>query len=761
MEGMNSNGDYDLKSVSEKTGQAPKSRLTSARAVRNLYSNYTRANQKRARRNALVKGMIDGNPPYDQTALDAAAQRYRSNFNSGEGESYLGTATGAFYDLFSEVDTYATVTVDMDHEQSVVWGDILTREFDWLQKQDDSMEFGIQLSQHNMVLYGYGAHVWEDALDWRSKAIAHSDMLLPDDALANVNDWERVMFRAIYRVDELHRYIADPEAAAQRGWNLTAVRRSLMRADGMVYSGVGNEIGNWENWQQKLRNNDLEFGERCARIRCARILYREFSKSGEPGKISEAWVDLNDTEDDFLYARENAYDEMTQAVCAFFYDRGDGYAHSVRGLGGKMFRMLMAKMRLTNTVVDAAFARAAVMLKALGGGAGESQLAITHLGPYSILPTGYDFVPTGVPGVLDAPMMVDRELGNTLASNLSQYRQRLDRGPGNPRTATEITQNAQQAALLNKTQIARYYEQLDEWYTERFRRATNRSIPKTSAHKWAELALAFQNRVLVQGVPSVAFRRARVRATRTIGEGSHFLRIQMLNSLFQTVYAALPEDGKERLVTDMIAAQAGRQQVTRYYPVPQRRNGEAQHRWDAQIENDTLRNRGQISLTPYQNDVIHTQEHLAFGSQAAASLQQGADPMDIFGVLQAVGAHTAMHLQRLGQNPLRTEETKVLAEQFTQLAKISDELGKQIQERQQAMAEAQAENQAKMQQAQAITQGTDPDTQIKVAEAAQDMRLKEAKTHQGMALKAAKTRQDMALKDAKTAQEMAGAVLTE
>lgn len=738
----------DLKSIGS-NGQPPKSRLSSAKVVRAMFERYKRANERRSRRNALVKGMVDGNPPYDQSALDSNAQRFRANFNSGEAESFLGTAITAFYDLFSEVENFATVHVELDDAEAATWGDIITREFDRLQRLDDSMDFTVQKSQADMVLFGYGPQIWDDPLDWRSRAIPHSDMLLPDEAAANVNDWERVMFRATYRVDELHRYIADEEAARMAGWNIAAVRRSLVRCTQNHPSHLGVDE-HWEAFQQRLRNNDLEIGESCPKIRCARLLYREFSTDGSPGLISEAWVDLDDVEDEFLYQRQDSHEDMRQAVCAFFYDRGDGFAHSVRGLGVKMFRLLMAKMRLQNAVVDAAFARAAIMLKALGG-AQEQGLAVTHMGPYTIVPSGYELIPTGVPGILDAPMAVGRELDNTLAANLSQYRQRLDKPDGNPRTATEVSHSAQQASLLNKTQIARYYQQLDEWYSERFRRASNPDIPRTTRHKWAKKALEFQRRCAEAGVPRKAFENARVSATRTVGQGSVWARIQMLNQIFASLYSLLPEDGKERLVGDMIAAQAGRQQVSRYLPVPKRREGEAQHRWEAQVENDTFRNRGQVTLTPWQNDIIHAQEHLAFAAQAAQSLQSGANPMEIYGIIQAIGPHIAMHLERLSASPLRNAEAKALYEQLKSLSKIADHLAKQIK---QAMAEQQ-ERAAAEAKAKAVETGADPETRIKAAQAAHDMQLKDAKAHQAMALKAAKTRQDMALADARAAQEMA------
>jgi hypothetical protein len=455
-----------------------------------------------------------------------------------------------------------------------------------------------------------------------------------------------------------------------------------------------------------------------------------------------------------LYHQQDAYEDMRQAIVAFFYDRGDGTGHSVRGLGIKMFKLLIAKMRLDNATFDAAFARAAIMLKALGNTSSQ-QLALQHLGPYTILPAGYEFVPTGVPGLVDAPMAVSRSLDNTLESNLGQYRARVEKPQGNPRTAFELQLQAQQASTLNKTQISRYYQQLDDWYGERFRRASNKDIPQSTKNKWLKLALEFQERCEKSGVPRRAIDHAVVRATRVVGQGSAFLRMQMLQSAFQMVYAALPEDGKFNMLSDVISSQVGRQQSERYLPLPPQRSMEAQQMWDANIENDTLKNRGQVLLTPQQNDVIHTQVHLAFAMQALNTVPQGANPVEVLGILQVAGPHIASHLERLKGNPMRKPEVKMLMQQFNQLSSAYDQLEAMVEQEQQRQQKEMAEMQQAQAQAQGIMGGQDPETQIKWATARSDTQIKQFKAQQQMRLKEIKTKQDMALKDAKTAQELA------
>jgi len=716
-----------------------------------MYHRAWDANEKRRKRNALVKGMVDGNPPYDQAKLDANAQRYRANFNNGEAESFLNTAVTAFYDLFSEVETFANCSVDTDSIDGKVYSDVVTEEFDWLLRQNDRFDYSIQLSIHDMVLYGSGPQTWDDPIDWRSRYISHNEVLLPDNSASNVVDFERVFFKADFRVDQLYRFISDEEAAKKGGWNVAAVKKAIIRAAEVAKKPFNNH-GDWTEYQRWIRSNDMAVGDECDVVRCARCLYREFPKNGNESTVSEAWVWLDGTGDDeFLYQEIDSYSDWRHALAMFFYDRGDGKAHNVRGLGVKMFNLLLAKMRLQNATVDAAFARAAVMLRALGSHSTTQQsLAVTHVGPYTVLPHGFEFVPVAGAGVIDAPLAVSRDLDGTLAANLGQYRARLEKPEGNPRTAFEVNAEIQKQSILGKTQIARFYQQLDEYFAEVFRRASNPDIPKTTKNKYLQLALEFQSRCKKRGVTGELLRKCKVMARRTVGQGSAYMRILSLQQILNTVFPLLPEDGKYALVDDIIAAQAGRTQVARYNPQPVMRTKEAQQRWEAQIENDTLKNRGQVTLTPYQNDVIHAQEHLAFGSQAAQSLQGGADPFEILGILQATGQHLAMHMQRLAGNTARQTEYKLLSKQFAELGKVVDQLEKQLQQQQ----EQQMEQQQMAAQAQQMQAGMDPEMQMKSAETAHKMQLQTAKTQHQMALRKAKQDADIALKDALTAAEI-------
>lgn len=735
---MYSTGAYSqLQNISD-SGSPPKTRIASAMDARNLFQVCWRAYERRRKTAAIVKGLIDGNKPFPDMTKNG--QKYRANFNNGEAYAYLETAISAYYDIFSEPETYATVTFENSkNPEAWKWGEVATKNFQWLQKQDDAMDFNHQKSIHDTVVYGIGPQVFSRKLDWRSRAIPQDRLYVADDEPANVADFEFYIIQGDYKVNEMWDFISDEDTARDLGWNVEQVKQSIMRARPRQW---GTEWDQWMRWQEALRNNDIYLGSQCAKVRTANIFFKEFSEDGAPSKITELWVDLDQSSDEFLMRKEGSYDDMRQTLFMGYYDRGDGFHQSIKGLGVKQYPVLVAGMRLQLTAFDAACASSTVYATS-NMPAGKQTLSNVEFGAMTLLPSGMQIQQPNLQGVLEPAQVMMQDLKRTLDSNLSSYRQRLQLPEGNPPTKYQFQAVAAQGSTLGKTSIARYCIQLDDLYTEKFRRASNKDIAKGTKNKWLKLALEFQKRCKDDGIPASEMENATVRATRIAGQGSPFMREQALMTMYSTIGPRLPEDGQENLTRDMVSAFVGPVVTPRYWTKGTPSTTETQDRWEAQMEHGLLYDGGTIEITPQQNDVIHLTVHFTFLNEAAASLQQGANVDDVYNTLVAGLRHTEQHLVRLAQNPTRKGEFEQFKAIFNELAKTVQDLTKMLQQRAQEQAQAQAE----FQQAQA---GADVDR----FKAENKAMIDRAKAEQQMALKGAKAQQDMALKDAKTAQDL-------
>jgi len=722
-----------------KSGGVPESRLNDAPGVHTMVRQLIRADESRAQVRAKVKGLVDGNAPYNAAELRRTGQSYRTNVNFRESESFLGLALSAFYDVFSEVPQYSTVQcAHGDPHERELYSAILTEEFDKLQKQDTGFDYLMQSSQHEMVLYGIGPIMWEDSMDWRCKSIRASDLLVADGTKSNIDDWNVVVVRTRYQVHELYSFIRNEDAASTLGWNVAAARDAIIKA---APASERSSSHDWEYYQQQIRNNDLSYSAQCDAVLAAHVFYREFPTDDNPeGAISHIIIDERGDNKNFLFRRVARYANWRQALQCMYYDKGDGTHHSVKGMGVKMYAAMEIKNRLKCALLDNAFLNSTMVWQATAPD-DLNRVSLVQAGPISIVPPGYNVVQRNTAGQIEGPLQIEREVEGLLQSNLSSYRQRLEK-QGNPRTATEIEAITAQQSVLGKTQLNRYYEQLDSLFTERYRRASNSKLTK-DVPGGAE-ALKFQKACIERGVPRKAIHDVEwVKATRTVGQGSAASRRSTLSQLLQIV-SMLPETGRDSVIRDYISALVGQSNLPRFMPEPAKDYGQQEQEQEAARENALLRLRAPIPVSAADNHVIHSQSHIAFGAEIAQSAQQGADPAEIAGTLQAVVAHVGEHLAGMEGDETRAEVMTTLVSQVKQLAKVAQQAVQYAQK----VAEQQAAAQAEMQ---GISGGSDSKEQLAVMRAQREEARRDAKTQSDMARKQAKTQQDLALKDAKTA----------
>jgi hypothetical protein len=719
------------------SGKPPETRLQDAQSARDILTKLVTADQLRNETRAKLRGLVDGNPPYNPAELRKNNQSYRTNVNFRDSEAFLMTAQSAFYDVFAEVPTYATVHTDFgtDPDKKDEWSKIITEEFDRLQKQDRDFDYLMQLSQREMVLIGCGPMIFEDATDWRCKSIMAGDLLVPDGTKSNVSDWKVACVRVRMGVDDMYEKIRDSEAASAVGWDVKAVQASIRQAMPEPYRS-GQQY-NWEWFQQQLRTNDISYTARCDVILLTHVFYREFD-----GKISHAIIDERGG-DQFLYRKIGRFNRWEQVIHPMYYDRGDGQHYGVKGLGIKMLRAMELKNRLRCAMVDAAFARSQILFKPLNPNA-LNKTSVVQQGPYAIVPPDYDVVQQNISGVLDAPMAVNADIEGVLQNNLSQYRQTLNKPEGNPRTATEIQAIIAQQSAIGKTQLSRYYTQLDSFFEERFKRASNQSLTPTTRSE--REALEFQRRCFERGVPKEALVKVDlVQATRTVGQGSQFAKQQLLGNLLGLL-GTLPESGKMNLLKDYVAAQVGQQMVDRYLPVSQPSAREQDQAALAVLEHTSLKQGNVAVVTDTQDHTVHLNTHIGAANAAAASLQQGGNPQEIALFLQGITMHSQGHLERLQANPANADMVKQYVAQLREVQQVTVELGRMIEEQ---MQSAQAQ-----QRVQAIQSGMDPETMILNAETQAAIQRDNAQALAKIQRDNAKAEADIVRKTAKTTSDI-------
>lgn len=733
--------DQLLKPETAKT--APKSRCEKVGNARDIVTRMMTDQEKIWRFFAKLKGQLDGNPPYDQSVLTANAESWRSNFNPMEAQAKRDKAITPHYDLYSSGPYYFFVRTRYgknDEERDTFSkriSQLANRAVDEWYDFDDQNQTMIQ----DKVWFGKGFLFWPDENDWHYDYIPQDKVLVPNGSKTNVEKLTVMALLIDYKVDELWE-MAGGDSAKDRGWNRAAVLEAIWNAT--PRDPTTGTVPDYLGLQQQLNDNDVFQGYSCEIIHTAHFLVKEFD-----GKITHGILTLDPLknvssspdkpiyQDDWLFHSPGRYDNWRQIIAPFFLKNSEGSWKGASGMGKDLFSILEARARLWNSTWDLAFLDTGVWLQAKTPKAVQD-IPLIQAGVFNVIPPDFEAQQTQIRGNIESPAEMIQLSDTLLQNNTGIYNQPfMDRQKGNPPTLGQVNLAYTDRTQLSNSMVARFYRQLDPFYSELCRRLFRDK--------------KFRKTVEEEGLPLEAIEPKyvdSVKASRVIGNGSPQARQLAINQT-ASLFPALNEEGKSNWIDDAIAANADQTTVERWNP---KRKDEqpSDHMNTAALENAALKEGAPVYVTPTQNDVIHLQEHFKGMAQAMASLKQVGDPQSVVAFTDSVGAHSGQHLQRLAADKTRKGAYQALLQQFKQLGQAADQVKEMV--KQQMQQGAKQRTQAKQMDAmtQAKLRKEQLGMQTKLEKHRQQMQLKSESHRQDLV----RRQQDMALNDAKTAAEI-------
>lgn len=721
-------------------GQVPECRMRDPQQVQDFAKRLSDNDEKRSYKRGRLNGLVDGNPPYRRELLLKANRADACNVNWGTAKAYLDSASGAFYDLTAEAPGF--VGIKQSHgtdEEREVWGRVMMEEADHTFVTDALWDYEMQQSQNNMTMHGTGPFLFDSPFSVFPKAFQAGDLKVPEFTKADTQYWEAATVQDTLYPPQLFKYIMDKEAARLLGWDVDHVVKVIENAmDLKTQPGIQYD---WEYFQQEFKNNSLSYYDDSRVCRLVHVFWQEFDQ-----RITHAIVerDTSDgTETKFLFMSVGRYKNWNEVIHPMYYDRGNGgYHHSVTGFGVKAFSAMEYENRLLCNGMDKSFAPKTLFKPTSTEATQRFQMA--NHGDYALLPPGYEIVQNPMSGMITDTLTIWKATSDLMKSNLSSYRQQVPmQESGNPPTKYQKQLEASQQSSLSKTTYNRYYKQLDALYAEIVNRLCN-------LNSTDQRALDFQKRCMDRGVPKECFGRVtRVEAVRVIGQGSAFMRKMAVDSLLPLA-GSLPEEGRDNLISDKIAAEAGQSAVTRYYKKPTSQEMPNDQQAEALQWVAAMKVGVPPIVTSSQNPVTYAGTFLTAGVQAVQSLRQGAKLPDVLAFLELDGPAILAQLKRIANDTLRKPAFDAMLKQWKQLAAITDKLKKMNeQQNQQAMEQQQR------------TQQTMTEDQLKAFKVRSDIQLKQAKTaaqlkqsqekHQ---MKMLQDGQNLVMADARTASEI-------
>lgn len=744
------------------------SRLKSAADARRLFQACLQEDAPRALERAIVKGCVDGNPPYPEPR--PADRRWECNLNWMKGRAIMNRTAVPYFNLFARVDYFAdcVTAYQQDHRDHEQWCKTISLRFhNMLKRWKPGFNWGVQQVSFWMRLHGIGFALPEKDYDWRFRSVETGNVLAPKGSPSCLDKRVPYLFvRIPFRVTELWEKIKDEAAAKDAGWDISATRNAIKY--GMRGMMAGKTPADWwsrpwEEYQRVLTNSELtaSFTDGDV-VNCAIMLVLEYS-----GKISkfiftefevagEEVVRVNPSESNanqaFLFASPNCYGEYQEAIVPFFRNTGDGSWHSVRGYAMEAFRHLETENRLLCQGVNRAFLNSSVMMQFASETARTRAQGLQVNGVIVKLPTGGEFKPVYLQGGMEDVMLMQRTLSNHLDNNLGVAAPRSmsrEDGRGEQPTARQVDYTAANEASISEGEITIYYEQLDSLYLAMFKRAAD---PSTSDPE----AKQFQKECAEAGVPKEALADMEyVRANRQSGYGSPEMGMLKFNQ-GKDLIPMLPEEGKENILEDMVTMLWGPEKTKRYAPREHIANMDD---WQASVENDMFASGRTPIIATGQDDVIHLTSHSADAKEFLApmeqTIQQGGkvDPAEMEKALtyvQAASPNWQAHIERLAADPSRKKEAKMFTDELQNVLSFSGKLFVEYRkaQRQSALDQEQAQqatalsalDQAKVESVRTSTALAAQKTQASIANS-------QAKTFAAIQLKQVKTQADIAAKN--------------
>ena len=738
-----------LADISE-SGKAVSSRICDPLHALKICERMVRDDVERASRRSKVQGAFNGNAPKSYGDMVRAGRGSDSNLNFKRHRGHIMNAWTPFFDMVCEVPV--CIDGDVDSGDSAMDNDLMRgfaqyfheMVFGWAGFDDMS-----QLCDLQMLLHGPGILAWEDAYDWKPKAILTGNIYFTDGTGVSLDNCEMAMLYTPMTAGQLWRKIKDEKAAKAAGWDIEAVKAVIMDS-ATSNSELYQWNRNWQRWDQAFKNGDIYVTQtQTKRIQLYTLFVEEMD-----GTISQKIIPSKNgqKETKFLFDSASRFDGWEQCLCLFPYDIGsDGTYHSIKGLGTDIYPFCALLNSIDNSIADLVVSGIKPMWQPTSNAKMED-FKMAKWGGGNFVPNGINPLQLNMSQGINPALEVSAAFTQTLTQNTAASNQQDLAAPTVEETAKGAMIRAAERAKVSKGLHNRYMRCKDRQYAEMWRRAVNSKLK--SWHPGAKEALRFQGRCYRLcdkfGVPHGILQKVEsVRANRSLGLGSAAMRLE-IGAQFKDMaqQGLLDEQGRNNALRAYVSGLTSYSDVDAYVPSLSTGRDPTNDASIATLENDALGAGGKALVASGQNDVIHLGIHVGAMEEAAQLCQAGQqDPKQCMAILSGIGPHADEHLSRLAGNPTRKQEYKEFEQRLKAVEGYAKELGASLQDE----AQQQQDTQEKLTADQEKVRGN---LAIKQEKEQGNAQLKAQQQAFNQQLKAQQAAFDQALKDATTAAQI-------
>lgn len=755
--------DLPLENVDKDTLKVPKFRISNARVGREIFFKMQMADRKRNLMRSRHQAQLDGEPPFDQTALMASGQGTRTNVNWGDAKHIHGSFMGGVIDMNSSVERLVSVpifkNVVPDDAQRAKLENIVASELTRAIRGWEGYDMAYLSLGHFFGAHGVGIAYFDDERDWRFETTGLGDFCIPDGTKASENE---ITVCGCLRRMELHKLyscIRNEGPAAKSGWNLNATKKAMSCATPDYMTG-GWDDGLWLKLQQELRNNDLgaSMGGKTSKVALIHMWVQEMD-----GTVSkyictrEALPGYGEEEEEpWLYQKANVYPEMRRGVVFFPYGIGDnGTYHSISGILRSIYPQINAINRTQSNMLDAANLGVGMVLQPTSE-QHLSRMKIINLGCVHLVPSAdhATIVPHNMPNMAQGVLPVIADMRNTIGQRAGQFQGDGAIGGNQEKTRFQVAAELEMLGKVGATQLNLWYPA----WTRLLRECCRRLCAQNYSKSWpgGKEAVEFRRRLVLRGFPEELLQAVdydSIVAERAVGAGSGAARIGQLESI-REMTPEFDVTGRYRATRDLLAAKLGGDysKADNYMPeMPGERP--TQDFKNANFENSLMELNQEQVVAPNDLHLEHLRSHVPFLGEMLRKVEASeVTKEEIIEQMMLVYEHSQGHLEGVQDSPIMQQEVAQYRQTLQQMGAIVTNIMREVIADQQKAAEQEQEEGGNE-----MSEKLQEDflrSKIKVEEMQQKVNFKRMEQEQQLQYNEQKFLQDAAHKDANVAADL-------
>jgi len=752
-------------------GRPPKKRIVNAKAALAIVNRMKQEGEEAAYSRASIQGLYDGNPPFSRAEMKRRGYGWMANTDWGEFRNSINLAAASIWNMLVNVQTLVSLQTDIYDPQNPDndYGMKIAVRFTQMLKKWKPFRYDIMRKILDMLKFGVSGSYWIDDVDWRSRPIRTSNLLVHGKAECRPGELKIFGLRDELSIEEIFDMIEGEEI--DDGWNLDYTRKKILKVVQNAQS-TGNDrymLSDWESLQQAVKNKDDAWNREFDGLRVIHLFSEEIGddEEYEDRKITHQIILENDDEGEekvqFMYEKIRRFKDIDTVLNLMLYNLSDGWIKSVKGLGREIFHPAHASNRMLNSMLDGVVMGSGLLVQMLDANAAE-KFNIVRKGPVTIVPEDAKLQQQQVAPTITPTVQARSVIQNVSNRNVGATRGRGENLYNAPPTAEQVRSEDINEADIESNQAEWYYLSWEAWLQETFRRVLNPDYSSFDGgyeeHKW------LMDKLRSDGIPEELLDADKweCTATRSIGLGSIRSAMNITNAMV-SMKPALDEQGRRNVDRQWFAVRVGWENVDQFVSTIDRDAIPTLAHAMAEGENIDMMD-GHTRTVPVDDPhAIHLGIHLRGALQVVKVFLEGNSTDmegDTIGVAIII-RHIAGHLSMLAQDELREQQVKMFEAEVKKLVEAHQQMGnaaEALKKRQMEEAERQRKT---VEEAQKVVASRELEAKMYEAEKKAEVEMYEArllhearmtKTHTSIMAQVEKLQADIVALNAKVAAEI-------